>query len=99
MPKDANRPASPAPSRTNAAATEAEGRPEHDEYRVEMARQPARHNQDGVFDGSFAGSARLTTEVYVRPWYERKEYFTEGWTDASIWRAAVRFLLSLSLCS
>ncbi|KAJ9134660.1 Aquaporin-like protein [Pleurostoma richardsiae] len=51
-------------------------------------RKPAHHNRDGAFDGSFAGTARRKTQVYVRPWYRRRDYFTEGWTDASIWRAA-----------
>jgi len=50
-----------------------------------------RHLRDGHFDGSFAGSARLNTTIWARPWYRRKEYFTVGWTDPSIWRAAVRF--------
>jgi hypothetical protein len=46
-------------------------------------------NNDGAFDGSFAGTARQRTEVYVKPWYLRGQYFTEEWADPSIWRAAV----------
>ncbi len=53
------------------------------------AKQPAMHSNDGAFDGSFAGTIRGNTELYVRPWYRRKEYFTEGWADASVWKAAV----------
>jgi hypothetical protein len=46
-------------------------------------------NNDGAFDGSFAGTARQSIEVYVKPWYLRGQYFSEGWADPSIWRAAV----------
>ena len=45
---------------------------------------------DGAFEGSFAGTARMQEEVYILPWYRRREYFLGGWTDARIWRAAVR---------
>ncbi len=56
---------------------------------VDVLRQSALLKDDGVFDGSFAGTALRPSETYIRPWYRRKEYFTEGWTDPSIWRAAV----------
>lgn len=46
--------------------------------------------QDGQFPGSFAGTARKETEIHIVPWYLRREYFLVGWTDACIWRAAVR---------
>jgi hypothetical protein len=52
-------------------------------------RKPVEYQRDGAFDGSFAGIARSKTEFDVKPWYLRKTYFTEGWTNASIWRAAV----------
>ena len=48
-----------------------------------------RPNNDGAFDGSFAGTARHRTDAYVLPWYLRSQYFTDGWKDTSIWRAAV----------
>ncbi len=53
-----------------------------------VLRHPAEPNRDGLFDGSFARGA--TDPAYaLLPWYRRREYFTRGWTDASIWRAAV----------
>jgi hypothetical protein len=51
---------------------------------------PARHqNMDGRFEGSFGASGRPQAVHRVR-WFRRKEYFTVGWTDPSILRAAVR---------
>lgn len=44
---------------------------------------------DGQFPGSFAGTLRTKKDCHLIPWYRRREYFTEGWLDASIWRAAV----------
>ena len=58
----------------------------------EPPRKPAQHHTDGAFDGSFAGTLRNRSEVYVTPWYRRREYFFSGWTDAAIWRAAVSYL-------
>lgn len=55
-------------------------------------RKPAQHHTDGSFDGSFAGTLRNRSEIYSTPWYRRRDYFLSGWTDASIWRAAVRLL-------
>lgn len=45
--------------------------------------------RDGQFPGSFAGTLRGQTKAHVVPWYRRREYFTQGWLDACIWRAAV----------
>jgi hypothetical protein len=53
------------------------------------ANRTTKQNIDGAFGGSFGATAR-PSEVPVRPWYRRRSYFTEGWTDPSIWRAAVR---------
>ncbi|KAH6626783.1 aquaporin-like protein [Chaetomium sp. MPI-SDFR-AT-0129] len=44
---------------------------------------------DGAFQGSFAGTGRDTTIVSSRPWYRRREYYLSGWTDRTIWRAAL----------
>ncbi len=77
--------AAPAPAKTEDVRSGEAGGLEHVSS-SEDARPPAHHSQDGVFPGSFAGRA---TEAYAVPWYRRKEYFTRGWDDASIWRAAV----------
>lgn len=60
-----------------------------------------RPNNDGDFDGSFAGTASHRTDAYVLPWYLRSQYFTDGLTDTSIWRAAVSasLLCCAVLCS
>lgn len=49
------------------------------------------------FDGSFAPLVRPTVRRTI-PWYKDREYFLGGWTNPSIWKAAVNspqiFLLS-----
>lgn len=52
-------------------------------------KRPAKQNNTGAFTGSFAGTARRITETPTRPWYQRRAYFTQGWTDMNIWKAAV----------
>ncbi|KAK3897224.1 aquaporin-like protein [Staphylotrichum tortipilum] len=54
-----------------------------------LATLPGHRHLDGAFQGSFAGTARDITVVYVRPWYRRREYYLDGWKDAVIWRAAL----------
>lgn len=46
------------------------------------------HGMD--FTGSFARNARPSTAVPIRPWYRRRSYFTAGWTETYLWKAAVR---------
>lgn len=46
-------------------------------------------NFDGAFEGSFAGAARDITVRHAQPWYRRREYYLDGWTDPVIWRSAV----------
>ncbi len=41
---------------------------------------------DGAFDGSFGGISHPQRVVH---WYFKKDYFTKGWDDPSIWRATV----------
>ncbi|KAM7201881.1 aquaporin-like protein [Rhypophila sp. PSN 637] len=45
---------------------------------------------DGAFGGSFAGPAAqgLYTEADSIPWYRRRSYFVDGWTDEVVWRSA-----------
>lgn len=50
---------------------------------------PNSQDIDGAFEGSFAGTARDATLLHVQPWYRRREYYLEGWTDPVIWRSAV----------
>jgi len=40
------------------------------------------------FDGSFASGVRPGQPPSL-PWYQTREYVTAGWTDFSIWKAAV----------
>ena len=47
------------------------------------------HGMD--FTGSFARNARPSTGVPIRPWYRRRSYFTDGWTESYLWKAAVRY--------
>lgn len=68
---------------------EANDSPTHRHHIPATEKGPQHKNLDGAFDGSFAGTGRQRTEAYVKPWYLRSQYFTEGWTDTSIWRAAV----------
>jgi hypothetical protein len=57
----------------------------------------ARHqNLDGRFEGSFGALGR-PEHVHAKPWFRRREYFADGWTDRSIMRAAVRFCVSVSI--
>lgn len=42
------------------------------------------------FTGSFARSARPSMAVPIRPRYRRRSYFTDGWTETYLWKAAVR---------
>lgn len=85
----------PGPGPTLSPGTDTDGkwphhrRPGHVRM-TDAEKGPTHTHDDGAFDGSFAGTARRRTEAYVLPWYLRRQYFTEGWTDASIWRAAVR---------
>jgi hypothetical protein len=60
-----------------------------------LATLPGHRHLDGAFQGSFAGTARDITVVYVRPWYRRRDYYLDGWRDAVIWRAAVGVKLCL----
>ncbi|KAK3328300.1 aquaporin-like protein [Cercophora scortea] len=46
-------------------------------------------NIDGAFEGSFAATARDRPEASPTPWYYRREYYTGGWTDRTIWRSLV----------
>lgn len=41
------------------------------------------------FDGSFARNSTYTHKPAQRPWFVRRSYYTDGWTDPSIWKAAV----------
>ncbi|KAK8024901.1 hypothetical protein PG990_002724 [Apiospora arundinis] len=42
------------------------------------------------FTGSFARNARPSlAAVPIRPWYRRRSYFTEGWTEIYLWKAAI----------
>lgn len=41
------------------------------------------------FDGSFAPKAR-PTEPLSGPWYKNRDYLIGGWSDPSVWKAAVR---------
>ncbi|KAK8086129.1 aquaporin-like protein [Apiospora phragmitis] len=52
------------------------------------------HGMD--FTGSFARNARPSIAVPIRPWYRRRSYFTDGWTEPYIWKAAVRATCSFS---
>ncbi|KAK8039968.1 aquaporin- Major intrinsic protein family [Apiospora rasikravindrae] len=45
------------------------------------------HGMD--FTGSFARNARPSTGVPIRPWYRRRSYFTDGWTEPYLWKAAI----------
>ncbi|KAH8881927.1 aquaporin-like protein [Thozetella sp. PMI_491] len=76
------------PLRTN----EREGR-----LNVYTDAQPITHRTDGAFDGSFGGTARANTVLPTAPWYRRREYFASGWSNASIWRAAVMELIMTAL--
>ncbi|RYO96808.1 hypothetical protein DL765_011381 [Monosporascus sp. GIB2] len=50
----------------------------------------AGHNLNGTaFHGSFAPIAQRRKVIHKKPWYRRKEYFTDGWLDAHIWRAGI----------
>ena len=42
-----------------------------------------------TFRGSFAGIPQRRKGIAKRPWYRRKEYFTDGWNDGHVWRAGV----------
>lgn len=39
-----------------------------------------------------AGTARDTTDLQTLPWYSRRAYYVEGWTDAAIWRSAAAYV-------
>ncbi|KAB5576007.1 aquaporin-like protein [Coniochaeta sp. 2T2.1] len=56
---------------------------------TEMEKGRKSLNNNGAFDGSFAGTVRQKTSVYLLPWYLRKQYFTEGWTDPAIFKAGL----------
>jgi hypothetical protein len=60
------------------------------------AKGPVKKSNDGNFAGSFGGTARKITHCFVDPWYQRPEYFTHGWTDSAIWRAAVSITSSIA---
>ncbi|KAK7978494.1 MIP transporter [Apiospora saccharicola] len=49
------------------------------------------HGMD--FTGSFARNARPSITVPIRPWYRRRSYFTDGWTETYLWKAAVCVLV------
>lgn len=44
---------------------------------------------DGAFGGSFAAGARDLRQQPL-PWYRRRSYYVDGWTDPIVWRSAVR---------
>ena len=56
----------------------------------QQAASPATNTDVNVarFDGSFAPHAR-PEQARVKPWYKDRDYFLSGWTDKSIWKAAV----------
>ncbi|KAK7920158.1 hypothetical protein PG985_008180 [Apiospora marii] len=41
------------------------------------------------FTGSFARNARPGIAVPIRPWYRRRSYFVDGWTEPYLWKAAI----------
>jgi hypothetical protein len=46
------------------------------------------HRNDGSFEGSFAATSRRLDTASIIPYYRRRSYYLDGWTDGAIWRAA-----------
>ena len=58
----------------------------------------ADHNFRGTaFHGSFAPFSQKRKGIHKKPWYRRREYFTEGWLDTHIWRAGVSIISNHTL--